>query len=222
MKREPFPLQWPENAKRTAPAFRNRSRFGVRGQVSFANAHMQLRAELGRFGAVNSVITTDLPLRVDGVPYATGRMVDPGVAVWFVLPDTTGKPSEHVFACDVWLSIAENMTGIAKTIEALRGMDRWGVADAVTRAFAGFAALPPGNAEAPPPAPSGPVVRPWREVLGGTWPPPGVCSDADLLAIANARYRAGVSVAHPDRGGSTDAMAELNLAMETAKAELAP
>jgi hypothetical protein len=46
------------------------------------------------------------------------------------------------FACDRWDSVADNVQAIRKTIEALRGIERWGTGDMVQRAFAGFVALP--------------------------------------------------------------------------------
>lgn len=218
-KRDPFPLQWPENAKRTPTGKRERSRFGIRGQVSFSQSRRELLDELSRLGAANAVITSDLPTRHDGLPYATNvtRDIDSGIAVWFVLPDDHGNLQERVFACDRWVSHAENMRGLALTIAAIRGIDRWGVADAAARAFAGFAALPPGSSGTVPP---GPVKRSWREIFGmtafETLAPP------DLLAIARSRHRERIKVAHPDAGGSHEAAAEINAALAEAEQELAP
>lgn len=204
--REPFPLQWPEGWARTNAADRTRSRFGVRGQVSFSQVRTELLHELDLLGAANAIITSDLPVRHDGLPYATNRLDgDPGIAVWFVLDD-----KERVFPCDKWRSHAENMQAIAKSIEALRGLERWGVGDVVTRAFSGFNALPPG----PSPEPA----RSWREVLGGVWPE---LARAELLVIARARHRAAIRTAHPDAGGSHELAAELNAAIAAAELELA-
>lgn len=212
-RREPFPLQWPEGWKRTA--IRSKSKFGHKGsgQVSLSNALFFLREELQRLGARNAVITSDLPTRNDGLPYADGRATDPGIAVWFVLDG-----HERVFACDKWKSAAENMQSIALSIEAMRGLTRWGASDIVTRAFTGFSALPPGSgddgAAAPPPKP----VRTWRQVFGveafETLGPD------DLLAVVRGRHRAQIKTAHPDAGGSHDLAAELNAALAEAEREL--
>src|SRR5690348_12280774 len=120
-KREPFPLQWPDGWKRWPPDDRRRSKFGFKssGQVSLSNALFFLRAELDRLGTANAVITSDLPTRNDGLPYADGRATDPGIAVWFMLPDERGNMQERVFACDKWRSPAENMQAIAMSIEAM-------------------------------------------------------------------------------------------------------
>lgn len=220
-KREPFPLQWPDGWKRTKQGLRERSRFGFRGQVSFAQARNELLVELERLGAANVVITTDLPTRNDGLPYASGRADDPGVAVWFVMRDGS-RWHERVFACDKWRTHAENMTAIARSIEAMRGLDRWGAGDVVARAFAGFAALPAGDSDTP----AALKKQPWREVLGRAAngapliPWPEDLARDELLAVVKSRYRKLIQLAHPDAGGSHDRAAELNAAMAEAEAEL--
>ena len=223
MKRQPFPLQWPEGWARTRPDAREKSKFGYRntGQVSLWTAMNTLQAELQRLGAGNIVITSDLPTRNDGLPYADGRATDPGIAVWFVVVNrAAGRTEERVFACDKWRTPSENMQAIALSIEAMRGLARWGAGDVVSRAFAGFAALPPGSASGAPTAPPEPVRRPWREVFSV----PGVFADhmkpSELLAFVKHRYREQIAAAHPDKGGSPELAAELNVAMAEAEQEL--
>jgi hypothetical protein len=216
MKRDPFPLQWPDGWKRTKSAFRLRSKFGFRnsGQVSFSNARGDLLAELDRLGAANVVITSDLPTRNDGLPYANGRSDDPGIAVWFVL-----DRKERVFACDKWRTHAENMQAIALSIEAMRGLERWGAGDVITRAFAGFAALPPGGESFVADSPPATVVRKWQEVfeVGALV---DVVAPADLLAIVKARHRDKIKQHHPDLGGDAQIAIELNAALAEAESEL--
>jgi hypothetical protein len=214
MRRCSYPLQWPPNTKRTKPAERQRSRFGSRGQgqLSPYEAAKQVIAELHRLHASFVTITTMLPTRHDGLPYSDGRSEDPGVAVWF-----THHGRERCLACDAWTTHGENLRAIALSIEAMRGLERWGVAEVVERTFAGFAALPAagGGEEAPQEPP--PKKLPWRDVIGGHWPdlPP-----EDLLAIAKRRHRARITQHHPDRGGDTATAAELNAALAEAEAEL--
>lgn len=222
MARQGFPLQWPDGSARTPPENRLRSKFGVRGQVSFSQAYRFLRDELDRLVAINVAITSDLPVRHDGTPYSPGRAVDdPGVAVWFMLADKNGKHTERTFACDRWLTHAENMTAIAKSIEALRGLDRWGMADAVERAFSGFTALPAGGetstGEGPPPEPR---KRPWREVLADTFTPFPDLDGDELLVLAKSRHRKLIQLHHPDRGGDAAKAAEINAALAEAEKEL--
>lgn len=216
MKRSPYPLQWPENTPRTSPEARRSSKFGQKrnGQVSPYEAAKDVHRELDRMVGTSFVsITSMLPTRHDGLPYSDGRVDQPGVAVWFV-----HHGHERVLACDAWSTPGENMRAIALTLDALRGMERWGVAEAVERAFAGFAALPAGGDTAPeqPPAPK---KRPWREVIGGAWPE---LEPAELLVLAKARHRRAIATAHPDAGGDHDRAAELNAALAEAEQELAP
>ncbi len=217
----PWPLQWPEGWARTPAHDRIKSRFGLKGsgQVSFSGARGWLLDELSRLGAANAVITSDLPTRNDGLPYASGRSDDPGIAVWFVLPDNHGNMQERVFPCDKWRSHAENMQAIAKSVEAMRGLDRWGVGDIVSRAFSGFNALPPGSSDSEPQAP---VKRPWWVVLDIATNLRGAFSKEELLAVIRTRHRALIRGAHPDAGGSHEAAVELNAALAEAELELAP
>ncbi len=202
--RQPFPLQWPESWPRTAPATRSWSQF----KVSFSQALMSLRHELELLGAANAVITSDLPTRSDGTPYAPGREVsDPGIAVWFVLDG-----QERVMPCDRWPTHAENMRAIALSIGAMRGLERWGSGNVVQRAFSGFAALPPAT-------PMGPARRPWREVLG-LGPELLATATSTQLAAAKVRHRELIKKHHPDAGGSHELAAEINAALAEAEREL--
>lgn len=198
MSREPFPLQWPSTWKRTAS--RSRPKFGT----NFTTDRDTIYRWLAKRGS-NAVITSNLPLTNAGKPISAS-CDDPAIAVWWV-----ERGHERVIACDRWITVGHNLHAIMLSLEALRGLERWGASEMVDRAFAGFAALPAGPAET-----TGP--RPWREVIGGMWPA-GLAS-SEVLTIAKARYREAMLGAHPDRAGSTARAAELNLAMEAAKAEL--
>lgn len=234
--RKPYPLQWPEGWPRTPAESRVESPFykarangapnAITGRVStqrhalpFNETHADLRNELRRLGAANYVITTDLPLKSDGTPYASSKIGDVGIAVWFLLPDTKGNVSERVLACDKWRTHADNMYSIAKTIEAMRGIERWGASDLVQRAFAGFTALPPGPGGEGDPAPR--PKRTWRAVLGVDSAAYLTLDIDDVVAIAEAKYRTMIRAAHPDvEGGSHDATVELNTARDEMMLEL--
>ncbi len=220
MMRTPFPLDWPAGWPRTKASLRTQSRFGKRGQISFTYARDFLLTEMRRLGAANVVLSSELPVQRNGLPYAaSGRNMDPAIAVWFVLADKNGNHQERVFACDKYLTHAENLYATAKSVEALRGLERWGAADVVTRAFDGFTALPPGSAETA----AAPARRTWREVFGVDglpWTDPDM-DRADLAAIVKSRYRGLIQSAHPDAGGSHDLAAELNAALAEAETELA-
>ena len=90
------------------------------------------------FGGTNLIISTDLKLRLDGLPYSNQKQPDDqGVAVYF-----TFQKEQKVIACDSFDKIGCNLWAIGKTIEAMRGIDRWGCSEIITKAFTGFTALP--------------------------------------------------------------------------------
>jgi len=197
---EAYPLQWPNGRPRTERWRRERAKF----EVTFARARDNIVAEIGRLAGrypdPNVVISTNIALRRDGLPLANQRQPDdPGVAVYF-----TYKKRPMSFACDRWDKIEHNMQAIAKTIEALRGIARWGTGDMLEAAFTGFSALPP-------PISASQAPRSWRDVFGT-----GVNTRAQLSEI----YRRLASAHHPDRGGDPSKMSELNQARDAALREL--
>lgn len=210
-KRPPYPLQWPDGWPRTKSP--DKPKF-IEGH--FARVRDSIIRQLQRKGGSHIVITSNLPTRADGLPYANARCDEPAVAVYWV-----EKGQERVIACDRWRTVGYNLRAIDLTINAMRGVDRWGSATMVEKVFAGFAALPAGSGEehAPPP-PASPVVRSWREVFDV----PGVFSEhmksAELLAFVKLRYRERIKDAHPDKGGDHAVAAELNAALAEAEREL--
>ncbi len=195
-----YPLTWPAQRPRT-PGYRiERSSFDR--QRSFAVVRDELVREVARLGASELIVSTNIPLRQDGLPYATfSRIRDFGVAVYFKY-----RGQDMCFACDRWTRIEDNMHAIVKTIDALRGVARWGSGDMMAAAFTGFTALPP-------PAAAG-ARRHWREVLG--FKPEGTVTAADVQQM----YRHYASLYHPDRhGGDAAKMAELNQARDAALQE---
>ncbi len=149
--------------------------------------------EIQRMGGRNIVISTNVQTKRDGTPYAKdiGRIPDDaGVAVYF-----ERKGSRVCFCCDLYQKIWENMRAIGKTIEAMRGIERWGSAEMLDRAFTGFAALP---------APEGHNQPHWTHVLG--------LDRHSTPQMIELRYRTLAKKQHPDHGGSDEAMARLNKA----------
>lgn len=184
-----FPLTWPLHKPRTDAWRRESSNFGTRRTVTPGRVRDELANEIALLGGRAVVISTNVPLRRDGLPYSGATPVggDPGVAVYFSL-----KGKQHCFACDQWKSVDENLWAIRKTIEALRGIARWGSGDMMEQAFTGFVALP---------APE----QPWQVL--------GVPMSANLAEIEQA-YRRLAMQNHPDRGGDASAMARINAARD--------
>jgi hypothetical protein len=199
-RRDPYPLQWPEGWKRSRG--RGIPRFGAK---SFAWVRDSIIRQLNKRGS-HVVITSDLPLRQDGLPYANGRCDDPGVAVYWV-----EQGHERVIACDRWRQISLNMRAIDLSLTAMRALDRWGASEMVDKAFAGFAALPAGPAAAP--------KKTWKEIFGVEGLQ-HVLGNAELLAIIKQRHRDRIKLVHPDLGGDPTIAAELNAALDDAEREL--
>jgi hypothetical protein len=202
-----YPLQWPAQRPRRSPDQRKFGHFKAdtgREQwrsfqaLTIAQARQRLQVELDRIGAKYAVISSDLELRLDGLPRSDRKEpADPAIAVYFLL---AGKP--HCLPCDTYHRCADNIAAIAAHIAATRAIERHGVAS-VAEMFAGFLALPSPDME-----------RPWRDVL-------------ELRAAINitkatvkAHYTRLARVRHPDAGGSAAMMAELNVARDQAFAEL--
>lgn len=195
-----YPLQWPIGWKRISNYSRRTSKFGDK---SFAVARDYLMAELGRFGATGIILSTNIPLRKDGLPYSGFRQPDDtGVAVYFKKRHRgyVGEAKPMVFACDQWRKIEENIYAIYKTIEALRGIERWGSSDLMERSFTGFAALPPPPKAAP--------KRPWWDVLEVRRDSPREVIRANYLRLSRDH--------HPDVGGDPERMSEINNAYDEA------
>lgn len=152
----------------------------------------ELLKEIKLLGGMHTVLSTNLPLRRDGLPYANQpEPKDRGVAVYFTL-----NRQAMCFACDRWDKVVDNVQAIRHTIAALRGIERWGTGDMVEQAFRGFIALP--NAESP------------YSILG-------VSRNATREEI-EAAFREKAKRAHPDCGGSNEEMQRLNEARQHALA----
>jgi hypothetical protein len=166
----------------------NRSR-----EVTIADAIARVQVEFGRFGVDRLVISSNMPTRLDGLPYSkTTTPADPGVAVYFTL---CKKP--YCLPCDRWDRVADNLAAIAAHIKAMRGMERWGVG-MLEQAFMGYLRLP------------APDVVDWRAEF------PRVTSRAELERV----YHEKAKSLHPDVGGFEDAMVRLNRARDAARVEL--
>jgi hypothetical protein len=198
---EKFPLQWPVAYHRTKwPEY---SRFG---NQSFAKCRdeifKQLCLMLDYYDKKTIVLSTNIPLRQDGLPYANYRQPDDkGVAVYFQY-----KKESIVICCDRWNKIEHNLWACAKTIEAMRGIERWGVSDFLKRSFTGFNALPPKQEEV--------KKRDWWIVFGYEHMPGRMSWDWEGV---QGQYKSLAKKHHPDIGGSVVAFQELNTAYEEAK-----
>jgi hypothetical protein len=197
-----FPLQWPVGWTRTPEGHRTHGKFGKRDKsgsypvlrdVTVNDAVNRVREELRMLGVSDQdvVISTNLKLRRDGFPLSDQRQPqDTGVAVYWV-----DEGNARCMATNRYYRVADNLAGIAASLEAMRTLERHGSAEILSRAFSGFVALE---------APQG---DPWHAVLG-------VAPNADKAAI-EAAWRRLRSSCHPDKpGGSEEAFRRARAAYE--------
>jgi hypothetical protein len=169
---EAFPLYWPPGRSRT------KRQQHAAFHLSLAKARDHLMNEIRLLGGKQPILSSNLNLRQDGLPYANQKMPeDTGIAVYF-----TYKGAQHCFACDDWFRVEDNIRAIGKTIEALRGISRWGTSDMMERAFQGFVALP------------APEEDPWWSILG-------YYSESEAISQGDfeARAKKLIQQYHPDK-----------------------
>jgi hypothetical protein len=181
-----FPLAWPAGWSRTGWPHESRYR------VTFARARDDLVEELSKLGAKSIVISTNIPLKRDGFPYANFREPeDRGVAVYFDLEGQT-----QVIACDKWNRVGDNLRACGYAVGSLRQLERCGASEILERAFTGFRALPAGPS---------------------CWSVLQIEPTTDHAAITSAFKRRALQC-HPDvDGGSQSAFQALQSAYEEAQ-----
>lgn len=197
-----YPLQWPEGWRRMPGASRTRAKFGRQTQSSYgswktregltiAQAVQRVRDELARMGITDDdlVISTNLELRLDGLPRSNQREPDdPGVSVYWT--QKRGKVP-RCMAIDRYDRVADNLAAIAATLDAMRAIERHGGAEILNRAFTGFTAIEDQSAA-------------WHVVLG-------VSAHASTSDVRDA-YKRARARAHPDHGGTGNAFFEVQSA----------
>jgi hypothetical protein len=185
---ERFPLYWPEGQPRSK--YRRSAPF----KVEFVQARDEMMHSLELIGARTVIVSTNVPIRPDGLPRGGIEPGDPGVAVYFDRR-VENVLVPFVIACDAFSKVRWNIRAVGGTVEALRAIQRYGATSMLEQAFRGFAALPEAN-----------KPKPWWEVLG-------VSQTSGPVAIRSA-YLELVALHHPDRGGDHLRMAEINRAFE--------
>ncbi|MBS4040371.1 MAG: J domain-containing protein [Flavobacteriales bacterium] len=189
-----YPLSWPPGWRRTDEP--DSSRFG---NVSISRESDEVVHQLEMMGATNIIISSNMRYRNDGIPYANqGYIEDKGVAVYFNL-----NGEQQCIPCDKWNSLGDNLRAINKTVEALRGIERWGAKEMVNAAFKGFRALPETIIMGEH------TSRLWHDVLQ-------VSPTADYDIVQSA-YKRMLHKSHPDTGGSDFAFQEVQTAWKQYK-----
>jgi len=212
--RKAYPLSWPEGWKRAkyrVHASFNKTRpdkvnergeriYQGKARLAVSDAVQRVLAELSRMGIKDDdiIISTNVPLRLDGLPRSDQEPGDPGVAVYW---QKKGQ-NMRCMAIDQYWRVADNLAAIAATLDAMRAIERHGGAEILNRAFLGFAALPEK------------ASQPWREVLG-------VIEAQPTMDAIETRFRALAQVHHPDKGGDRETFEAIVRARDAARLEIA-
>jgi hypothetical protein len=168
--------------------------------VTPGKAMEELIKEVRLSGGTGLVLSTNVPLRRDGLPYANSRdPEDPGVAVYF-----TRKGQQVCVPCDSYDRVWKNIRAIGLSIKDMRGPEMRGCAAITDAAYTGFLALPAPNAP--------PVAQPW-----GWWTTLGIPRNSTGTEVHEA-YRALMRALGAN--GNDEARQALNVARDAAIEEL--
>jgi hypothetical protein len=187
-----YPLSWPQGFPRQK--YRESGRYRSSGNIARENVEksLELFAKDSCKVIANLVISSNVTVSGGVSPN------DPAVAVWFMWDGM-----QVCIPIDRYRFAKSNLQAIHHVIEARRVELRHGTLALIRATFTGFQALP---------APAG---KHWRDILAL---PSDQVGTREQIERA---FKTLATVRHPDRGGSTEAMAELNIARQTALRELA-
>ncbi|MDP9820416.1 hypothetical protein [Nocardioides massiliensis] len=186
---------------------RERSRFDSTWTMTLTLLHREITA-LGGSNVVIEVDVREQDIRNDGQLRANARTPEhPAVVVAF----DTRDHGPMQYRCDRYVaayadqgpSWQHNVRAVAKTLEALRAVDRYGATD-TGQQYAGFKALPVGNAMPASNMTREEAARLLDRVAIG----PDAEPDDDAIprmlaseALARSAHRSARAEAHPDRHG---------------------
>lgn len=166
---------------------RNRNKATSQFKTSLPAALKNVKDALRAFARDSGKAVTDIVLSSNVGGLDVTDIADTGVAAWF-----TWDGEQRCIAVDRYPKPQDNLQAIFHILEARRTEMRHGGLHIVRQTFKGFIALPAPEA--------------WHAVLG-------VPADATKTDI-NAAHRRLALTAHPDRGGSQEAMARINAARD--------
>jgi hypothetical protein len=170
-----YPLYWPEGWPRAE--YHKTAKFG---DHSVNAGRQEIERQVHLFDGQDLIISSNLELRLDGNPRSGQRQpADRGASTFF---KRAGQ--DMALACDVYTTIEDNLWALARTLDALRQIERDGSPSLINRAFKGFAALP------------APGQRNWWDVLGISQ----MASDDEIRSA----YFHLVRIYHPDNNETGD------------------
>lgn len=192
---------WPGKMKK--PSERRYSSF----KANYSDTETLLNRELGMIGAKHAVMHMEIKpsdLRKDGELRANARPPGSAVMIAFTHP----KMGPLAYPCDTYRDHKDNIRAIAKALEALRMVDRYGVTRNGEQ-YAGWRKLPPGTGRTE----GGMTDDVAFQLLARLSDYAEKNIRANRTTYVAARLRAAWKV-HPDHGGSTVAFQRFNVACE--------
>jgi len=177
-----YPLQWLLQQPRTKRP--QRARFG---NHSPSKAGDYLVDEIIRLGAKKCVISSNLQERARGGGFYAKQehaKDDAGIVIYFEL-----KGKQKAMACDLWDKPEHNLWALFLSVQAIRGLDRWGGSEFLDGLFTGFQALPSPD-----------------EIIVSA---PQYFADCTDKEHAKKRYKNLAKELHPDVGGDSQEFAEM-------------
>lgn len=232
---EAYPLAWPMGFERTPANKRKSVNFSRRGapneygnrpsrRMTVAEAIKRLNEQVRSFSRTGHVwridpdrvvVSTNMPTRNDGMPFSGAREPDdPGAVVYFHLDRVP-----YCMPCDHWDQVADNITAIAKHLEAIRGIERWGVGS-LRRQFTGFKALPPSSGSPAPAESAMTVEQAACCIIALAADSAEELTPMDVLKSpesCHAAYKRAAMQTHPDRGGNQADFVRLQQAVDLLK-----
>lgn len=174
-----YPLCWPPGWPKTEPHNRESAKFKTALPAALAN----LKRQIELMGGAGVLLSSNYTL-------GSSNPKEPGVVAYF-----TWAKVEMAIPCDRWLKLEDNVHAIALTVEAMRGMERWGAKHMIRAMFTGFKQLP-----------LNPNGESWWKVLN-------VPVNAPRDQVRDA-YQRLVKESHPDAGGDQERFIKIQRAYE--------
>lgn len=178
-----YPLQWPDGWPKTEPHARGTPLF----KKDLPGALANLKKQIELMGGKGLILSSNYTL-------GANNPKEPGVVAYF-----EWQQIQMAIPCDRWTKIEANVQAIALTVEAMRGMERWGAKHMIKAMFSGFKALPEKSAQS------------WQSVLG--------VPVTATYEQAKEAYRILVKQHHPDVGGDSATFRGLQEAWEQCEAQ---
>lgn len=199
-------VAWPGD--RTPDHLRQRSRFGS----AWSSTMSLLSRELDQVSAKDRILQVDIPesdFRLDGFPRANARQNSPAIIITFDAFHTTLS-----YPCDTFGSWQDNVRAVALALEALRKVDRYGVTKRGEQ-YQGFKALPPGSIAIGSSLTFNQAARVLVRLAGlDEWDEGLLRKVRNQAEVRREVYLKASARHHPDRGGESPDMVQVNEAVK--------